>query len=519
MSENKSKTQLKLTAKTNVGKVRDHNEDNYVVCPDIQNREWFFSDKLIEPVEGTLLVIADGMGGLNAGEIASSIAIDTVQQYFNSTECKKIETHEDVRGALLQCINDAQTNMLAHARNHTDTKGMGTTIIIAFIKDNILHTAWVGDSRCYVFRNNTELYFASKDHSLVQELVDAGEITMEQAFYHPESNIITRSLGDNFNKTSKPDFCSFPLEDGDKILLCSDGLNGMLKDDTIATLLHNNTDINEAGNALITSANEAGGHDNITLVLCDILSTKKPIQDAAIKLYQLNLAVKFGANGKTTSPFDTLRPLGKGEVETSKSKKNRIKKTFLTALLVLTIIIITALILFPPSAGNDKKINKPNVNFKEDSVNSILEKKLTEETIIQNEKDRGVYENERQIPTPKKLLIIESQPTKDAENKEPDLNITPISPGESNNEINNGNINQETPKTEKTINPTVTNKNPENSTLIKPADIKKTISKPPKGDVKNGSKENKQKNDSKQPVGQPIITPINKAEKDSDENR
>jgi protein phosphatase len=275
MSEKKTRTALRLTAKTDVGRVREHNEDNYVVCPDVEKMEWFFSDTIIESEEGTLLVVADGMGGLNAGEVASAIAIETIQQYFNQDNRTKIETHEQVKAALIDCINIAQSNMLNHAKEHPDTTGMGTTIVIAFIKENILHTAWVGDSRCYVLRKNTELYYATKDHSYVQELVDANQLTMEQAFYHPESNIITRSLGDNSNKIPKPDVCAYPIVAGDKILLCSDGLNGMLQDDAILKILHETENINEAAIKLINTANEAGGHDNITLILSEIILVSK----------------------------------------------------------------------------------------------------------------------------------------------------------------------------------------------------------------------------------------------------
>lgn len=390
MSENKTRTQLRLTAKTDVGRVREHNEDNYVVCPDVQKNEWFFSDAIIEPEEGTLLVIADGMGGLNAGEVASAIAIETVQNYFNQDNRNKIESHEQVKEALNECINIAQTNMLSHAKEHPDTIGMGTTIVIAFIKDNILHTAWVGDSRCYVLRKNTELYYATNDHSYVQELVNAKKITMEQAFYHPESNIITRSLGDNSNKAPKPDFCTYPIESGDKILLCSDGLNGMLQDDAILKILHDATNINEASINLINAANEAGGHDNISLILSEIISvSNKELPD--IKYRKLELAVNFNQMD-SGNPFQTLKPIKnlddevekeeeKGNSNLDSVKKKKIKTRFIILIILSSIITISTLILFQ-SIKKEKKKNDFEIKLK--SIKNIKSLKSGDTCVFEN---------------------------------------------------------------------------------------------------------------------------------------
>lgn len=388
MSENKTRTALRLTAKTDVGRVREHNEDNYVVCPDVEKKEWFFSDTTIESEEGTLLVVADGMGGLNAGEVASAIAIETIQQYFNQDNRTKIETHEQVKAALIDCINIAQTNMLNHAKAHPDTTGMGTTIVIAFIKDNILHTAWVGDSRCYVLRKNTELYYATKDHSYVQELVDSNQITMEQAFYHPESNIITRSLGDNSNKTPKPDVCAYPIVVGDKILLCSDGLNGMLQDDAILKILHNTENINEAAINLISAANEAGGHDNITLILSEIISVSNETFPDNIKLRAMELAVNFNQLD-SGNPFQTLKPNEiledkKGEevvkdiYSSDNSKKKKIKKgiIFFIVFLFLTIISTLLIIQFIKVDKEKKDLEVLDVVKSSQKVDSLTIPKL-----------------------------------------------------------------------------------------------------------------------------------------------
>lgn len=451
MSENQIRTQIKLIAKTDVGKVRDHNEDNYVVCPDVNTSEWYFSDKIIEPIEGTLLVIADGMGGMNAGELASAITIDTIQKYFNSPERIKITTQQQVNDILVQCINDAQTNILAQAKENSETSGMGTTIVIAFIKDNILHTAWVGDSRCYVFRNNKELYFASKDHSYVQELVDSGQLNMDQAFYHPDNNIITRSLGDNSNKIPKPDFCSFPLEMGDKVLLCSDGLNGMLKDDAIAKILHNNENISNAGNELIDNANEAGGHDNITIILAEVIKISNIEYPKDLKLRKLELACSYSLISDSENPFKTLSPTGSTEIsdkpiaEIIVSKKKN-KKLYLIIALLLPIIILSVMFFIWQKTNlinaNNKSLNDTLkvVNVKESRLKDSVDKlkpghKYLNPPIKTSDKVDNSYDSPKILidPKPNKKIpkltpIVEEEivQKKDTKSTISSLKLTPI---------------------------------------------------------------------------------------------
>ena len=439
--ETTKNTKFKLTAKTDVGKVRDHNEDNYVVCPDLGKTDWFFTDKEVQlSDEGCLIVIADGMGGLSSGEVASAIAVETVQEYFKRNGRQKIDTQEDVRQALSACIIEAQENMALHAEKNEESKGMGTTIVIAFIKDGILNTAWVGDSRCYVFRNKSELYFATKDHSYVQELVDAGKIKQEQAFFHPENNVITRSLGDGAGKLTQPDFCSFPLLNGDRILLCSDGLNGMLMDEPIAAILAEKSDISDCAGKLINEANLAGGHDNITLVLLDLImlepSKSKP-------LYKLN-DLKLAASHKPGDPFKTHKPgeLQEGTPINSGEKKHWKQNLFYVFSTIAVIIICW--IAFQKWKDFEKKdISKDSVNKKAtssgllDSLSKIAakadtthkkgEKKKTavepgtvqqlKKTVPQNIKDTSTN-------THKNKNGLEKQ--KDNSKKSSNSNITPI---------------------------------------------------------------------------------------------
>lgn len=337
----KSKTTFRIIAKTDIGKVREHNEDNYVVCPDLSKNEWFFADQKYELSEGCLMIIADGMGGLNAGEVASAITVDTIQHYFQHKQHKNISTQEDIKDAICEALELVQTNITEYVAKNPHTKGMGTTVVIGFIKDNVLHTAWIGDSRCYVFRDKKELYFATKDHSYVQQLVDQGKINYEQAFYHPESNIITKSIGEISGVAVKPDFASFAIQKGDRILLCSDGLNGMLMDDNIASILHDDTDINICAKRLIDKANQAGGHDNITLLLCDIVNIE-PVQSGYTpKLFKLQHATTYKPMPITEKPFDTADPMMPRDTDNRGKKQKIILISSASLLLLLAIFLLS----------------------------------------------------------------------------------------------------------------------------------------------------------------------------------
>lgn len=148
---------------------------------------------------------------------------------------------------------------------------MGTTIVIAWILNDKAYICWCGDSRCYVFNANSGFCRLSKDHSYVQDLVDQGKLDPENAFDHPYSNIITRCLGDPTNR-SNPDFRSYNLKDGDTLLLCSDGLCGLCHDEEIMQIIEENQDdLMTCKDRLIEAALEAGGYDNITIVLCHIM--------------------------------------------------------------------------------------------------------------------------------------------------------------------------------------------------------------------------------------------------------
>jgi serine/threonine protein phosphatase PrpC len=252
-------TLIYLAAKTDMGRVRKLNEDKFLVP------EW------IRGIEGSIMAVADGMGGTNAGEVASAIAIGGIKEYFVKKDTAGTNDEEILYG-MKQAIFFAHCAILKKARTDASLKGMGTTLIIGWVLNGKFFTAWSGDSRCYYYRRPTGLRQLSKDHSFVQTLVDAGEITAEQAFFHPRRHIITQGLGDA-EHPPVPDTGILTLLEGDILLLCSDGLSGMLTDKQIEKIIQGNEEnMNQCADQLIDQANEAGGGDNITVILSKVVN-------------------------------------------------------------------------------------------------------------------------------------------------------------------------------------------------------------------------------------------------------
>lgn len=259
-----------LFGNTHVGSVRDHNEDNFAVCSDLSDKLWSFAKDEARTLseKGALLVVADGMGGTNAGEVASDIAQNSVKKAFEAMEAIPSGTKER-ENFLKKVIVQAHQEVVRHQEENLDTAGMGTTLVIAWVIDDMIHAAWSGDSRCYVYDEGKALVPFSEDHSIVWELVKKGDLTAEEARLHPNSNIISQSLGDPKN-APKPDVKTRPLYAGNKILVCSDGLNGMISDGEIQAYLQRDQDVAQTCRELVEAANAAGGHDNITCLLLEV---------------------------------------------------------------------------------------------------------------------------------------------------------------------------------------------------------------------------------------------------------
>ncbi|MGZ8625738.1 MAG: Stp1/IreP family PP2C-type Ser/Thr phosphatase [Actinomycetota bacterium] len=224
-------------AASDVGRVREGNEDAYLV---------------LEP----LFVVADGMGGARGGEVASNLAIQTIRRLFEAGE-----------GSLPDQVQEANRVVFERSQRDREVAGMGTTLTAALLEDGALRLAHVGDSRAYLLRDG-ELHLVTEDHTLVRRMVQAGEITAEQAETHPHRNILTRALG--VDGIIDVDEGILELRVGDRVLLCTDGLTGMVRAEEIRAVLAGQPDPQEAVDLLVRAANRAGGVDNITALLLDV---------------------------------------------------------------------------------------------------------------------------------------------------------------------------------------------------------------------------------------------------------
>src|ERR1700737_4409385 len=203
-----------------------------------------------------LFVVADGMGGAQAGEGASQIAVDAFK--------RGLEDSAEPESALADLTQKANSRIHELSHSHTDQAGMGTTLTALYVGEQDVAIAHVGDSRAYCLRG-AQLIRLTDDHSLVDELLRQGRLTPEEAEEHPQRSVITRALGPE--GTVEVDTRSFRAQAGDVYLLCSDGLTTMVSEKEVARLLRQHPRLRDAGEALIAAANEAGGRDNITVVL------------------------------------------------------------------------------------------------------------------------------------------------------------------------------------------------------------------------------------------------------------
>lgn len=231
---------------SNKGKVRGNNED-YFHIPKEEN-------------DVKLFIVADGMGGENAGEVASCLAVSSIALHVLAN----YQDIDDITLLLRQAINNANKTVYQTAKSDKNYNHMGTTVVCAIIKDNVVYVANVGDSRCYLVNENN-LQQISIDHSFVQEMIDKGLLSVDEAKNHPNKNLITRAIGvDRFVDT---DVFIKPFNKGDKLLLATDGLTGMIDSEKISSIINSENNCKKAVEKLIDSANEAGGKDNITAVL------------------------------------------------------------------------------------------------------------------------------------------------------------------------------------------------------------------------------------------------------------
>jgi len=268
---------VELYAKSDVGRVRRGNEDNFLLLDLTTAQTWTGSDGAMPPEslnridlgsKGLVLVVSDGMGSALAGDVPSRMAVEAVRDMLTgSEEGERADCDDDSQ--LVECLRNATlyANLAIHHRSQEDAQcsGMGATFTGAAIRQNILDFVQVGDSRGYIIRGNN-IKLATKDQSLVQQLVDVGQISEEEAETHMFRNVILQALGAQSEIT--PVTGRIKLCQGDMILLCSDGLSGKLRaEDILKIVKENSNDLSAACAALVAEANSRGGEDNITVVL------------------------------------------------------------------------------------------------------------------------------------------------------------------------------------------------------------------------------------------------------------
>jgi serine/threonine protein phosphatase PrpC len=335
---------LDVAQLTDVGRKRPHNEDNmaYVIPKDPQ----------VMAKKGALFIVADGMGGHAAGEVASEIAVDTVSKSYYQTD------NEDITASLLYAIKRANSSIHQRAAENMLRSGMGTTCVAAVLRGSTAYIANVGDSRAYLVRKGAVKQI-SQDHSWVEEQVRAGLLTRDQARSHAQRNVITRSLGTQ--PDVEIDVFSEPLEEGDSLILCTDGLSGLIGDDELRAIVDQYVP-QESVYHLVERANENGGSDNITAIVMRVLElgweppgARRPViiggreaEDTAVleKLPGTALGLPSrGSDGRFASSFRiSSGPLVTPESITApqpavmpKQKRNRL---FVPALLVFVLLVI-----------------------------------------------------------------------------------------------------------------------------------------------------------------------------------
>ncbi|HXR35404.1 MAG TPA: protein phosphatase 2C domain-containing protein, partial [Candidatus Binataceae bacterium] len=277
-----SRLEVRSGCLTHVGMVRELNEDSVMALE-------FFQDSQVAPGRHYLYVVSDGMGGAAAGEIASAIAVETIQDYVEqgvsqrsagpqtqsiASESAAITAATAQPGKpapsldeLLQAaLEEANRKVVEYQTTHPELRGMGATAVSALVAPPDAAIAWVGDSRAYLYESG-KLRQLSKDHSLVQRLVEIGQITAEEARYHEHKNVITRSLGARVNGPAGAEALRLRLKRGDRLMLCSDGLIAHVEDSAIAEVLARREDPVAASRELVVAANAGGGTDNVSVIV------------------------------------------------------------------------------------------------------------------------------------------------------------------------------------------------------------------------------------------------------------
>ena len=406
---------------TDVGSVRDHNEDDFRIGMDLNANIWKInSDGVIElgPL-GCILILSDGMGGTNAGEIASRLAVEYSKEFFNNIVAFPL-TDIEARKLLKTCCEEVQLKIAKAIGEDKSLNGMGATLILSYILNNGLYIAWIGDSRAYQYcpdgcvsfdemdpKNRSKRFrLLTDDHSVVWQRVleSHGQYSPEDARLDPNSNVITRYLSDSAHSATPDIIGPVYLYDDHRLILCSDGLNSMLSDQELEIILESNKDPESTVVELIKAANFNGGHDNITVIVLNIINGHS------------KQIVNIG--NKTVIALSELTKLEEDEIDTEKilnakniQQRNRIK--YLLYLLTFSIILFLAFkMYYKNNFLVNKELSQPLIDTLMDSgvrAESIEHesKKFITPPIPQSTKSEPTKTND-------KVLLQYSVPYKDS---------------------------------------------------------------------------------------------------------
>jgi PPM family protein phosphatase len=332
---------VSVFGKTDLGRTREHNEDTFLVAdlstgnaslqPEVRKHE-------VGP-RGSLFIVADGMGGAAAGELASAMAADLIYRHMATAWASdSADTAERFAYRMKEAVELANGQIYSYAREHPEVRGMGTTVTAAGVFGNDLYLTQIGDSRAYLVRG-AEAIQLTKDQSLMQRLVDAGELTEDEAEQSERRNIILQALGPD--PRVKVDLTYQSIRRGDTLILCSDGLSGLVRREEFAALARQYPDPQTLCSALIDLANARGGPDNITVVTALFEGEGLPEPDGAegvgYQTYQLPQASPPGETG-TPDGMESSAPSTSG----SALSLDRLRNLGLIVLLLGVLMLLLA---------------------------------------------------------------------------------------------------------------------------------------------------------------------------------
>lgn len=263
---NQGPVRVSVFGKTDLGRSREHNEDTFLVA-DLSTGNASLQPEVRRHdigARGSLFMVADGMGGAAAGELASAMATDLIYRHMATAwATDSADTPDQFAYRMREAVEQANGQIYSYAREHPEVRGMGTTVTAAGVLGSDLYLTQIGDSRAYLVRGS-EAAQLTKDQSLMQRLVDAGELTQDEAEQSDRRNIILQALGPD--PRVKVDLTHQPIRRGDTLFLCSDGLSGLVRREEFAQMAGEHADLPALCSALIDLANARGGPDNITVV-------------------------------------------------------------------------------------------------------------------------------------------------------------------------------------------------------------------------------------------------------------